>query len=64
MQHQQPLYHVFVDFKKAFNQVWHDALFAMMKRYNINARIIDVIQCLYDKTTSVVYYNGHISEWF
>ena len=25
-QHQQDLYHVFVDFKKAFDRVWHAAL--------------------------------------
>ena len=64
LQHQQPQYHGFMDFKIAFDQVWHDALWTMLKRYNINTRIIEVIQCLYDKTTSTVYYNGHISEWF
>ena len=64
LQHQQLLYHVFVDFKKAFDQVWHDELLAMLNRYNINARIIEVIQCLYDKTTSAVCYNGYIGEWF
>ena len=26
LQHQQDLYHVFVDFKKAFDRVWHAAL--------------------------------------
>ena len=26
LQHQQDLYHVFIDFKKAFNRVWHSAL--------------------------------------
>ena len=26
LQHQQNLYHVFTDFKKAFNRVWHAAL--------------------------------------
>ena len=26
LQHQQNLYHVFVDFKKAFDMVWHEAL--------------------------------------
>ena len=25
-QHQQDLYHVFIDFKKAFDRVWHAAL--------------------------------------
>ena len=26
LQHQQDLYHVFIDFKKAFDRVWHAAL--------------------------------------
>ena len=32
LQHQQDLYHVFIDFKKAFNRVWHAALWATMKK--------------------------------
>ena len=35
-QHQQSLCLVFVDFKKAFDRVWHAALWATMRLYNIN----------------------------
>ena len=35
LQHQQDLYHVFIDFKKAFDRVWHAALWGTMKKYNI-----------------------------
>ena len=31
LQHQQDHYHVFIDFKKAFDRVWHAALRATMK---------------------------------
>ena len=31
VQHQQDLYHVFIDFKKALDRVWHAALWATMK---------------------------------
>ena len=34
LQHQQDLYHVVIDFKKAFDRVWHAALWATMKKYN------------------------------
>ena len=34
--HQQNFYHVFIDFKKAFDRVWHAALWATMKKYNIS----------------------------
>ena len=32
LQHQRDLYHVFIDFKKAFDRVWHAALLATMKK--------------------------------
>ena len=31
LQHQQNLYHVFIDFKKAFDRVWHEALWTTMR---------------------------------
>ena len=38
------LYHVFIDFKKAFDRVWHAALWANMKKYNISTNLIQVIK--------------------
>ena len=32
LQHQQDLYHVFIGFKKAFDRVWHTALWATIKK--------------------------------
>ena len=64
LQHQQNLYHVFIDFKKAFDRVWHEALCATMRKYNINASIIRAIENLYDKAQSAVLFNGSTGEWF
>ena len=64
LQHQQDLYHVFIDFKKAFDRVWHAALWATMKKYNISANLIRVIKILYDKATSAVLFNSSIGDWF
>ena len=64
LQHQQNLYHVFIDFKKAFDRVWHAALWAAMKKYNINTNLIQVIKNLYSKATSAVLFNGSIGDWF
>jgi len=64
LQHQQDLYHVFIDFKKAFDKVWHSALWATMRKYNINANLIKVIEHLYDHATSAVLLNGNTGEWF
>ena len=38
-QHQRDVYHVFIDFKKAFDRVWHAALWATMKEYNISTNL-------------------------
>ena len=46
LQHQQDLYHVFIDYKKAFDRVWHAALWATMKKYNISTNLIQVIKNL------------------
>ena len=63
LQHQQNLYHVFVDFKKVFDRVWH-AAWQPWGLYNINANLIRSIECLYDKETSAVYHDNNIGEWF
>ncbi|WP_419652880.1 RNA-directed DNA polymerase, partial [Thiolapillus sp.] len=47
LQHQQDLYHVFKDFKKAFDRVWHAALWATMKKYSISTNLMQVIKNLY-----------------
>ena len=64
LQHQQDLYHVFIDFKKAFHKVWHAALQATMKKYNISTNLIQVIKNLYNKATSAVLFNRSIGDWF
>ena len=64
LQHQQGLYHIFIDLIKAFDRVWHKTLWSTMRPYNINANLIQVIENLYNKATSVVYLNGDIGDWF
>ena len=61
---QKPLYHIFIDFKKSFDRIWHAALWDTMKRLNINTILIKVIQSLYEKTISAIYYEGKVGEWF
>ena len=63
-QHQQNLYHVFIDFKKAFDRVWHAALWATMKKYNISTKLIQVIKNLYNKATGAVLFNSSMEDWF
>ena len=62
--HQQNLYHVFIDFKKAFDRVWHAALWATMRKYTISAYLVRTTEQLYDKATSAVQMNDSIGERF
>ena len=61
--HQQNHYHVFIDFQKAFDWVWHEALWATIRKYIINASIIRAIENLYDKAQSAVLFNGSTGKW-
>ncbi|GFS22967.1 retrovirus-related Pol polyprotein from type-1 retrotransposable element R2 [Elysia marginata] len=63
LQHQQELHHVFIDFKKAFDRDWHEALWLTMRKYNINSNLISVIENLYNKATSAVFCNNNIVDW-
>ena len=64
LQHQQNLYHVFMDFKRAFDRVWHAALWTTIRLYNINDNLIRTIERLYDTATSAVYNYSIVGEWF
>ena len=43
LQHQQHLYHIFIDFKKTFERVVRVALYTTVKKYNNSANLIRVI---------------------
>ena len=62
LQHQQDLYHTFIDFKKSFYRVWHKALWATMRLYKIKDNLIEVIGNLYKKATTAIYLNGGIGD--
>ena len=62
LQHQQDLYHVFIDFEKAFDRVWRAALWATTKEYNTSKKLIRVIENFYDKATSAVLLNSSIED--
>ena len=62
--HQQHLYHIFIDVKKAFDMVWHKALWATVRQSNINDNIIRVIENLYDKAQIAILFHGITGDWF
>jgi hypothetical protein len=64
LQHQRDLFHNFIDFKKAFDRVWHDGLWHVLRGYNTDERIVGVIQALYEHSSSAVLLNDQLGEFF
>ena len=47
----EPIYACFVDFKKAFDSVWHQGLFHKLLSYDIKHNIYKLIKDLYSKSS-------------
>jgi hypothetical protein len=58
------LVNVFIDFKKAFDRVWHEGMFRVLQHYNIPRKLTAMIQNLYSQAVSAVRIGSDISEWF
>uniref|UniRef100_H3A4I6 Reverse transcriptase domain-containing protein n=1 Tax=Latimeria chalumnae TaxID=7897 RepID=H3A4I6_LATCH len=64
LEHQKPVFHNFIDFKKAFDRVWQKALWVTMWKYNFGTKLINIIEALYENSKSAVLTNGILGEWF
>jgi hypothetical protein len=62
--HGRELHHNFIDFKKAFDRVWHDGLWAVMEKHNISKKITTIIKDLYKRSECSVLTGGVISGRF
>ena len=54
----------FVDYRKAFDRVWHDAIWAVLRKYGIDENIMRALEQLYTKSTSKVRVGAKFSEKF
>jgi exonuclease III len=59
-----PLFVTFIDFKKAFDSIDRDMMFAILRHYGIPQKIVSAIRVLYDDSKSRVYVDGQLSEPF
>jgi len=58
------LYVCYIDFRKAFDSVWRDGLWSVMRHLGHQEKIVRILEDLYSVTLSAVRVNGGITEWF
>lgn len=59
----QTVYHCFVDFKKAFDSVWHEGLWATLESMGASAKLVKVLRGLYEKSTMAVRIGTELGDW-
>lgn len=52
--HKQKIYACFVDFRKAFDSVWHEGLFHRILSYGIGGKFYDLLKSLYSRSTCAI----------
>ena len=60
----QPLYACFVDFKRAFDTVWHIGLLYKLKTAGVGTKFYNIIKNMYSKTEVCVKIDNHRTEFF
>ena len=64
IENNKDVYHNFIDFKKAFDRVWHKGLWQSMYNFGISQDIIEIIELLYSSSTSAVLINNVTGSFF
>ena len=58
------LYTCFVDFKKAFDSIWHEGLFYKLSKNKINGNFLDLIKHIYKHTRCAVKVDNKLTNLF
>ena len=58
------MYTCFVDFRKAFDSIWHKALFYKLETYNINGNFLELLKNIYNKSKCAVKINNKLTNFF
>ena len=58
------MFHNFLDFKKALDRVWYAGLWQVLRTFNIDEGLVQVIQAKYEKSSGAVLLNSQLGEFF
>ena len=54
----------FIDFRKAFDSIWHEGLFLKLLKNEIGGPFYQVLKSMYNKSTSMIKLNGGLTSKF
>ena len=58
------LYNCFVDFQKAFDTIKHNIIWAVLRFYGVENKLVILLQQIYNKSQSAVRIGTDIGDWF
>ena len=58
------IYACFVDFRKAFDSVWHEGLFYKLENLNIHGNFLNIVKNIYSQTVSAVKIGNQPTNFF
>ena len=64
IQYQCDLFRNFIDFKRAFDRVWHAGLWQVLRSFNIEEGLVQAIQTVYENSSSAALLNSQLGEFF
>ncbi|XP_047478509.1 uncharacterized protein LOC125031667 [Penaeus chinensis] len=58
------IYNCFIDFQKAFDTIDHDTIWAVLRSYGVEPKLIRVLKHVYDSSKAAVRIGNDIGDWF
>ena len=57
------VYSCFIDFRKAYDSVWHEGMCAKLESLNINGKFLEIIKNMYEKSNGAVKIQNNITNF-
>ena len=58
------IYNCFIDFQKAFDTIKHEVIWATLKSYGVETKMVNLLQKIYEKAQAAVQVGKENREWF
>ena len=61
---QNKLYTCFIDFKKAFDSIWHEGMFYKMEVNGFSGKLLELIRDIYKQTKCAIKIKDSVANYF